>query len=148
MMVNFEVVLLFTQVPVGEALTIIQTKYKLPEHIVELTKHCFSNTYFTYEGQRYKQVQGAPMGSPLFPALANLFVEDLEEKAIMTSTHKPKLWIRYADDTFVIWPHGETKLREFLEHLNNLHAAIKFTMQREQQNQLPFLDVLSKKKQD
>ena len=63
-MVSFDVVSLFTQVPVEEALTIIQTKYKLPEHIVELTNHCFSNAYFTYEGQRYKQVQGEPMGSP------------------------------------------------------------------------------------
>ena len=111
MMVSFDVVSLFTQVPVEEALTIIQTKYKLQEHIVELTKHFLSNTYFTYEGQRYKQVQGAPMGSPLSPALAN-------------------------------------KLQEFLEHLNNLHAAIKIMMEREQQNQLPFLDVLLRKKQD
>jgi Reverse transcriptase (RNA-dependent DNA polymerase). len=90
-MVSFDVVSLFTQVPVGEALTIIQTKYKLPEYIVELIKHCLSNTYFTYEGQQYMQVQTAPMGSPLSPALANLFMEDLEEKVVMTSTHKPKL---------------------------------------------------------
>jgi hypothetical protein len=74
-------------------------------------------------------------------------MEDLEERAIMTTTHKPNLWIRYVDDTFVVWPHRETKVQEFLEHLNNLHAAIKFTMGREQ-NQLPFLDVLLKKKPD
>ena len=80
MMVSFDVFSLFAQVPVEEALTIIETKYKLPEHIVELLKHCLSNTFsFTYEGQRYKQVQGAPMGSFLSPALANRFMEDLEE---------------------------------------------------------------------
>ena len=42
------------------------------------------------------------MGSPLSPVLANLYMEFFEEMAIDTATHKPTLWIRYVDDTFVI----------------------------------------------
>ncbi|KAJ7314096.1 hypothetical protein JRQ81_006031, partial [Phrynocephalus forsythii] len=62
--------------------------------------------------------------------------------------HKPKLWLRYVDNTFVIWPHGKDKLNNFLTHLNSLHPKIQFTMEIEANNQLPFLDVLIYKKPD
>lgn len=88
------------------------------------------------------------MGSPLSPVIANLFMEDFEEKALRTATLKPKLWLRYVDDTFVIWTHGKDRLTEFLNHLNNIHEKIQFTMETEDRGQLPFLDVLVIKKED
>ena len=42
----------------------------------------------------------------------------------------------------VVWSHGLDKLAEFHSHLNNLRKSIKFTMEKEQTNFLPFLDVL------
>ena len=50
--------------------------------------------------------------------VANIFMESLEEKALNTITIKPSTWIRYVDDTFVIWPHGSTALERFHRHLN------------------------------
>ena len=147
-LVSFDVTSLFTQVPVDEALSIIEAKYKTPNYLISLAKHCLANTYFTYAGQKYRQVDGAPMGSPLSPALANLYMEDFEIRALNSSTLKPKLWLRYVDDTFVIWQHGDDNLNKFLSHLNQIHPRIKFTMEKEQENQLPFLDVLLKKKQN
>ena len=46
------------------------------------------------------------------------------------------------DDTFVIWNHGEEKLEEFLNHLSSIHPNIQFTMEKEIEGQLPFLDVM------
>ncbi|XP_058045388.1 P2Y purinoceptor 1 isoform X3 [Ahaetulla prasina] len=82
------------------------------------------------------------MGSPLSPVIANLYMEHFETQALEKSDHKPKLWLRYVDDTFIIWPHGKEKLDNFLTHLNSLHPKIQFTMETEVNNQLPFLDVL------
>ncbi|KAK5638773.1 hypothetical protein RI129_013068 [Pyrocoelia pectoralis] len=82
------------------------------------------------------------MGSPLSPAIADIYMEDFENKAIFTFPLKPKCWYRYVDDTFVIWQHGLDNLNDFLQHLNNIHPNIKFTMEIEKQNQLPFLDIL------
>ena len=45
------------------------------------------------------------------------------------------------DDTFIIWPHGPHRLQSFLNHLNDLHPSIKFTMEQEEGNSMPFLDV-------
>jgi hypothetical protein len=52
------------------------------------------------------------------------------------------------NDTFVVWPHGEEELHEFLDHLNSIHHNIKFTMEVEKNWSLPFLDVLVSRRPD
>ena len=81
------------------------------------------------------------MGSPLSPVIANFFMEDFEKKAIEQATYKPVCWFRYVDDTFVIWPHGQEKLEDFLVHLSGLRNKIQFTMEKEEEGHLPFLDI-------
>ena len=67
------------------------------------------------------------MDSPLFLVIADFFMEGFENQAIEQVAHKPVCWFRYVDDTFVIWPHGQEKLTEFLNHLNGLHNKMQFT---------------------
>ena len=80
------------------------------------------------------------MGSPISPVLANIFMKEFEVSSLLTADFKPILWLRYVDDTFVIWPHGQVLLHKFLEYLNRQHPSIKFTMEQEQDGQLAFLD--------
>jgi hypothetical protein len=68
-------------------------------------------------------------------------MEHFEKTALDTSHLKPTCWYRYIDDTFVIWPHGESTLTEFLHHLNSIHHKIQFTMEKEHDGQISFLDV-------
>ncbi|XP_060531558.1 uncharacterized protein LOC132705141 [Cylas formicarius] len=140
---SFDIVSLFTNIPVDEALDIII----IPIDTMDLTRHCLKNTYVIYNDKRYKQIEGAPMGSPLSPVIANLFMIALEKRAIETADYKSKLWLRYVDDTFTIWNHGIEQLHRFLQHLNEVHPKIKFTMETEENSQLPFLDVTIIKKE-
>ncbi|GJQ87067.1 hypothetical protein Trydic_g6826 [Trypoxylus dichotomus] len=87
----------------------------------------------------YEQASGAAMGSPLSPVIVNIFMEAFEHEAIESSRMKPKYWYRYLD-TFVIWPHGPRTLEEFLQHINRQHANVNFTMEIEEDGNLPFLD--------
>jgi predicted GIY-YIG superfamily endonuclease len=82
------------------------------------------------------------MGSPLSPLVCDIFMEDLEERAIESAAVKPLLYKRYVDDTFVIWPESMQPVEHFLDHLNNQSSSIKFTMEKEQDEKIPFLDVL------
>uniref|UniRef100_A0AAR5NZE7 Reverse transcriptase domain-containing protein n=1 Tax=Dendroctonus ponderosae TaxID=77166 RepID=A0AAR5NZE7_DENPD len=82
------------------------------------------------------------MGSPLSPVVANLFMEKFEQTELSTAPLKPTIWYRYIDDTFVLWRHGRENLDIFLDHLNQQHLDIQFTMEVEQKHQLAFLDVL------
>jgi hypothetical protein len=48
-------------------------------------------------------------------------MEDFEKKALEQSAHKTINWFSYVDDASIIWPHGQVKLTEFLNHLSGLH---------------------------
>jgi hypothetical protein len=54
----------------------------------------------------------------------------------------------FIDDTYVIWPHGKEILDRFKDHLNSQAESIKFTMEIEDNNSIPFLDILISKKND
>jgi hypothetical protein len=82
------------------------------------------------------------MGSSVSPVISNIFVERFEQIALDSAPHKPAMWLRYVDDTFVVWPHGTEKLEEFLSHMNSLRPTIQFTLETETGDSLPFLDVL------
>ena len=78
------------------------------------------------------------MGSPVSAVIANIFMEDFEERAIASAIYKPKIWKRYVDDTFTILDRDQVD--GFLQHLNNQQPTIRFTMETEKDNSIPFLD--------
>ena len=116
------------------------------QQICQLTELCLKSTYFQYEDMIFEQSDGMAMGSPLSPVVTNIFMEDFESTAIVTSDYQPRIWYRYVDDTFVVWEHGRQQLDEFLEHINGLHERILFTMEVEENNKISFLDVLVERK--
>jgi hypothetical protein len=81
------------------------------------------------------------MGSLLSPVIANFYMEDYKNVMLKSAPLKPRRWFRYVDDTFVIWPHGPDKLKDFLHHLNSIHQSIHITMESESEGYLPFLDL-------
>ena len=64
----------------------------------------------------------------------------LEERLLSGATDKPWLWWRFIDDIFLIWRHGEEKLKKFLDSLNQAHESIKFTAEWSKER-VSFLDV-------
>ena len=86
------------------------------------------------------QTDGVAMGSPLGPALANIFVGYHESK-LFFCVQKPTIYFRYVDDTFAIFKQ-EGDVDDFLVTLNCLHPALKFSFEKEQDGKLPFLDIL------
>ena len=59
---------------------------------------------------------------------------DRMETEFLEKEHlKPWVWLRYIDDIFFVWTHGDNKLDGFLERLNSFHPNLKFTSERSQQ---------------
>ena len=54
-------------------------------------------------------------------------MEELEEEILGKVEFKPYLWWRYIDDIFFLWEHGKEKLTCFIDNINKMHPAIKFT---------------------
>ena len=97
---SYDVSALFTSVPIDPALNIIKDLLVKDntlkertvmdvEDIILLLEFCLKNTYFSFQGQFYEQVEGAAMGSPVSPIVANLYMEYLEQKALSTAPHPP-----------------------------------------------------------
>jgi hypothetical protein len=96
----------------------------------------------------YRQKDGVSMGNKLGPIIADIFMDDFETK------HMPELiklgvlyWIRFVDDTFVVIKNKE-QADKILEFLNSQHKTIKFTMEKEVNNSINFLDVKITKNSD
>ncbi|XP_071801296.1 uncharacterized protein [Asterias amurensis] len=158
-MVSFDVESLFTNVPTDEACFLAKERLShdpslpdrtglSPDQIHDLLYTCVSSSCFQFQGKYYEQTAGTSMGSPISPVLADIFMEEFESSSLLTADLRPSLWLRYVDDTFVVWPHGQDSLHEFLQYLNQQHSSIKFTMEQEHSGKLPFLDVLITRNQD
>ena len=154
---SFDVSSLFTNVPVGEAISVIRERLRedetlgdrtilSPEWVAELLEMCLKSTYFSYGGNFYEQKEGAAMCSSVSAVVANLYMEFFEELALETAPTRPRLWKRYVDDTFCILRKGSTK--EFLYHLNRVRPTIKFTVEQEEDGTLLFLDTLFRMRED
>ncbi|XP_013149673.1 PREDICTED: uncharacterized protein LOC106111990 [Papilio polytes] len=83
------------------------------------------------------------MGSPIAPVVANIFMENFEEKALNCAPIRPRYWLRYVDDVFAIV--SKRGVGQLLDHLNEMHPRIRFTTEEEKDGTLPFLDVLVKR---
>ena len=151
-MVSFNVKALFTSVPIKPAINTIK---KLLEedpglhkrtslsvkNITRLLEYCLTSIYFIFQRRFYEQQEGAAMGSPISPIVANLYMEQFENKAINTGPHPPLFWRRFVDDTFTIL-HSSQKI-SFLEHLNSIDEYIQFTSEEASDDgSISFLDVL------
>ena len=112
----------------------------------QLMKISTTSVEFLFNKNIYCQVDGVAMGSPLGPTLANIFV-GYHERKLFSATIRPSTYFRYVDDTFVIF-ENTTDYQIFFDKLNNLHPSLKFTMESEENNKLPFLDVLVTKDYD
>lgn len=61
--------------------------------------------------------------------------------ATCRTSHRPKVYFRYVDDTFCVFTH-ESEVDHFFSLLNGVHPALKFMVDKEVNGSLPFLDVL------
>jgi hypothetical protein len=72
-MVSFNVVSLFTRVPIKDTMDLLEQHF---ENVLRLFCHVLTTSYFSFNGQFYEQLDGVAMGSPLSPVIANFYMED------------------------------------------------------------------------
>ena len=146
-MVSFDVISLFTKIPVNVAKTVVLEQLKKNDtlddksdltliDIMTASNLCLDNTYLYFRGKFYRQIFGIAMGSTILIIISNLVMENVEEGAMSTFLKPSKFWRRYVDNTFVITK--KTEVDEFHNHINDIETSIKFTVEHVTNNSLPF----------
>ncbi len=99
-MVSFDVVALFTSIPLDLARETIRDLLTgtllavTANSLMDSLNHCLVN-YFQFNGKFYQQVKGMPMESPISGLIAEAVLQRLE--AIVFQIFTPKLWKRYVE---------------------------------------------------
>ena len=155
-MASFDVSSLFTNIPLNETIDLctdlifdgsdsfdfLDCTFKRTE-FKKLLSLAVKENHFIFNGNLYDQVDGVAMGSPLGPAFTNIFMSCLEKRFLEScpDEFRPVLYRRYVDDTFCLF-HKKEHAEKFLDFINSQHPNIKFTVEFENDNSIPFLDVL------
>ena len=145
-MVSLDVVSLFTNIPLKESIDLAVSYIAEGNPNLKLSKadlailfsFATSQTNFLFSGKMYDQRDGVAMGSPLAPVLANIFLGH-HENVWLNIYQGPFLqfYRPYVDDTFCLYNNALL----FFDFLNSQHPDIKFTMEKESNKMLAFLDV-------
>ena len=136
---SYDVCSLFTNIPLDKTIDLAvdiifgnnQSMNSTKPQWKKLFVFATSQTHFVFNNEIYDQTDGIAMGSPLGPALANLFMGYHENKWLNSEESSTVLFYkRYVDDIFCLFKR-ETDAERFLTFLNGQHPNIKFTIEKE-----------------
>ena len=148
-LISLDIKSLYTNIPVKTCLKKIEDHLTMKNVVtpipikdfMKLIDLCTSITHLQYKDQYYIQNFGLPMGSPLSGAIACLYLEFLETGPLKDALPKNSTYLRYIDDTLLICP-TRTNIEKLVQNLNKIDDNIQFTHEEENNNSLPFLDIM------
>ena len=140
-LVSFDVVSLFTKFPVELALDVanhrLSSDNTLPsrsnlsvQELLCLLEFCLKATYLCFRGWFFKQTYRTAMGSLVSVSIANVVMEDVEERALALYDIQLPFTVVRVD-----------RIQHLLGHLNSIECSIQFMVEVENDGELPFLDV-------
>jgi len=135
LLVTADVSALYTNMHIDRTLQV--TKNALARHpdpqrpdayILRLLEITLSNNDFTFNGEFFLQICGTAMGKSYAPGLADLYLEEFDEKAKHGFKINPLLYFRFLDDIHFVWTGTVEELKEFEIYLNSLIEGIHITL--------------------
>jgi len=103
-------------------------------------KLILSSIYFTFNNKIYRQTFGSPVDLPLSPIIANLVLQDLEERTLEKIDCNILYYFRYVDDILLSAPSDQ--ISKILDIFNNFYSRLQFTVEYENNRKLSFMDLM------
>jgi hypothetical protein len=146
--ISVDVVSLFTNLPIKLIVEIIETNWNdiqcntsfTKERFIECIKFCQENCVLAFNNEFYQQKEGSGMGLPKSPPEADLVMEFVTKLFIEKLPFPVPFFKRYVDDCVTIVP--QDMVDKTMEILNSINDSIKFTVEVEENNRIPFLDMM------
>ncbi|XP_030749952.1 uncharacterized protein LOC115877775 [Sitophilus oryzae] len=146
-LVSLDVVSLFTNLPLDLAQKTIKDKWDtISPHtpfdlasFTQILNFVFDSTVFVFNDKFYKQIYGTPMGASISPIISSYVLDGLLAQGIERVPYNIPFIKRYVDDLILSVPMDMTD--HILDVFNDLSDSLKFTIEREVDNSIPFLDM-------
>ena len=101
---------------------------KIPtDDLIKMAEFVLSNNFFKFNSDTFQQISGTAIGTKFAPPYACIYMDQVEQKFLATQINQPLIWLRYIDDIFFIWTHGEKELEKFMSSFNSFTPNLKFT---------------------
>ena len=120
-------------------LDLTENKFISTDDKVKMAEFILKNNYFQFNGKLKQQISGTAIGSKFAPTYACVFMDQIETDFLRAQKNVPFVWFRYIDDVFLLWTHGENKLKSLMEKLNQFYPNLSFTYESSK-NKIAFLD--------
>lgn len=144
--ISLDVVSLFSNIPyylleksIKNRWDNIKTHTNLSKtNFLKITEFIFDSTYCVFQDTYYKQILGTPMGATISPIAAQYIMDDLLNECIPKLPFQLPFLKKYVDDIICAIPSDQHET--ILNTFNSFHMRIQFTIEREQNRSVPFLD--------
>ena len=115
-LVTADVVGLYPSIPHQAGLTALKEALdrslskKIPtDDLIRMAEFVLSNS------DAFQQISGTAIGTKFAPPYACIYMDQVEQKFLAMQINQPLIWLRYIDDLFFIWTHGEKELEKFVK---------------------------------
>jgi hypothetical protein len=141
---------MYTNIPTNELLGIINlvcnsnyVEENLKHDILKLSKIIMDQKYFHFKDSTYLQHEGFAMGPPTSPVLSEFYLQFLENSKIYNLPLNYNIlgYFRYVDNILIIFKENTTNIEDLLNRFNKLTPYLKFTLEKEAEGKINFLDV-------
>ena len=114
---------------------------KIPtDDLIKMAEFVLSNNFFEFNSDIFQQISGTAIGTKFTPPYACIYMDQVEQKFLATQINQPLIWLRYIDNLFFIWTHGEKELEKFMSSFNSLTPNLNFTYESSKKD-MSFLDL-------
>ena len=115
----------------------LQNKTNIPpKDLLDITEFLLTKTWFLFDGTFFKQTSRVAMGCPASSVVAELYMQNHDNRTLTTVENSPRIYERFVDDIVIKLEN----LKQFHNHMNTFHPKIQFTIEEESDGELPFLD--------
>lgn len=108
---------------------------------LDLLKIVMQNSYLSYRGRLYLQIDGTAMGTNAAPTYANIVVYMLERSVVQRFSHLIYRYHRYLDDLLLVIAPSSSAVSSVQRELNSLHPKLQFEFSPASPHSAAFLDL-------
>jgi len=148
---------MYSNVPTKEVINILELLGTHPNvdpaiinELITITNTIMKQNYFTFLNNWYTQNDGLAMGAPTSPILSEIYLQYMEHSHLYTILTENKIlgYFRYVDDILIMYNEEDTDIERILNQFNNAMPTMQFSIEKETNNTISFLDITIHKNHD